>query len=62
MSFKETVLKMIRLTDKVDSLNDRIISMTDDLKDVDRRLVRVETIVEFAEKGLIGKRLGKDTE
>lgn len=55
MSFKDAVLKMIRLTDKVDSLNDKIVSMTDDLKDVDRRLVRVETIVEFAEKGLLIK-------
>jgi hypothetical protein len=57
MSFKNAVLKMIRLTDRVDSMNDRIVSMTDDLKDVDRRLVRVETVVEFAEKGLINKRL-----
>jgi len=61
MSFKDTVLKMIRLTDKVDSLNDKIVSMTDDLKNVDRRLVRVETIVEFAEKGLINKRIDNDT-
>lgn len=29
----------------------------DDLKDVDRRLVRVETVVEFAEKGLVNKRI-----
>lgn len=61
MSFKDAVLKMIRLTDRVDSMNDKIISMTDDLKDVDRRLVRVETIVEFAEKGLINKRIDSDT-
>ncbi|MCF6288879.1 MAG: hypothetical protein L3J53_06570 [Proteobacteria bacterium] len=60
MSFKNAVLKMIKLTDKVDSMNDKIISMTDDLKDVDRRLVRVETIVEFAEKGLINKRIDDD--
>ena len=57
MSFKYAVLKMIRLTDKVGSMNDKIISMTDDLKDVDRCLVRVETIVEFAEKGLLNKRI-----
>jgi len=61
MSFKDAVLKMIRLTDKVDSMNDKIVFVTDDLKDVDRRLVRVETIVEFAEKGLINKRIDNDT-
>lgn len=60
MSFKDAVLKMIRLTDRVDSMNDRIVSMTDDLKDVDRRLVRVETVVEFAEKGLINKRIDSE--
>jgi len=60
MSLKEAVLKMIRLTDRVGSMNDRIVSMTDDLKDVDRRLVRVETVVEFAEKGLINKRIDNE--
>ena len=52
MSIKDSIFKMIKLTDKLETMNKDIKSMTDDLIRVDRRLVRVETIVEISEKRL----------
>jgi len=57
MSIKESILKMIKLTDKVEGMNKDIKAMTNDLRDVDRRLVRIETIVEFTGKSAINKRI-----
>ena len=57
MSIKDAVFKMIRLTDKVDEMNKDIRSIAADLKDFDRRLVRIETIVEFAGKSSINKNI-----
>lgn len=57
MSIKDAVFKMIRLTDKVDEMNKDIRSIAADLKDSDRRLVRIETIVEFAGKSSINKNI-----
>ena len=57
MSIKDAVFKMIRLTDKVDEMNKDIRSIAGDLKDFDRRLVRIETIVEFAGKSSINKNI-----
>lgn len=57
MSIKDSIIKMIKLTDKVESMNKDIKAMTGDLKDVDRRLVRIETVVEFAGKSAIKKEI-----
>ena len=57
MSTKDAVFNMIRLTDKVDEMNKNIRSIAADLKDFDRRLVRIETIVEFAGKSSINKNI-----
>jgi hypothetical protein len=42
---------------KVDEMNKDIRSMAGDLKDFDRRLVRIETIVEFAGKSAVNKNI-----
>ena len=39
----------VKLTDSVERLNNAVVGLTDDLKDVDRRVVRLETMVEIAQ-------------
>lgn len=57
MSIKDSIVKMIKLTDQVEAMNKDIKEMTDDLRDMDRRLVRIETIVEFAGKNAINRQI-----
>lgn len=46
--WKELVLDIIRLTDTVQRLNDRTEKLTDQANDIDKRVVRLETLVEVA--------------
>ena len=39
----------VKLTDSVERLNNAIAGLTDDVKDIDKRLVRLETMVEIAQ-------------
>lgn len=39
----------VKLTDSVERLNNAIVGITDDVKDIDKRLVRLETMVEMAQ-------------
>lgn|GEM_PF-3085593 len=41
----------ITLSDRVDTLSARVTRMDDDLRDVDRRLVKLETIIEIYTHG-----------
>jgi len=41
----------IILSDRVDTLSARVTRMDDDLRDVDRRLIKLETIVEIYTHG-----------
>ncbi|WP_022669337.1 hypothetical protein [Desulfospira joergensenii] len=45
-SWKELVLDIIRLTDTVQRLNDRTEKLTEQTNDIDKRVVRLETLVE----------------
>ena len=49
--WKELVLDIIRLTDTVQRLNDRTEKLTDQTNDIDKRVVRLETLVEIAKTG-----------
>ena len=49
--WKELVLDIIRLTDTVQRLNDRAEKLTDQTNDIDKRVVRLETLVEVAKTG-----------
>ena len=51
---------MIRLTEEVKRMNADIKIMDGKLENIDRRLVRVETVIEFTGKGLINKRLNSE--
>ena len=48
VGWKELVLDIIRLTDTVQRLNDRAEKLTDQTNDIDKRVVRLETLVEVA--------------
>jgi len=39
----------VKLTDSVERLNNAVIGLTDDVKDIDKRVVRLETMVEIAQ-------------
>ena len=39
----------VKLTDSVERLNNAVVGLTDDVKDVDKRVVRLETMVEIAQ-------------
>ena len=49
--WKELVLDIIRLTDTIQRLNDRAEKLTDQTNDIDKRVVRLETLVEVAKIG-----------
>lgn len=46
--WKELVLDIIRLTDTVQRLDDRTEKLTAQTTDIDKRVVRLETLVEVA--------------
>lgn len=46
--WKDLVLDIIKLTDTVQRLNDRTEKLTDQTNDIDKRVVRLETLVEVA--------------
>ncbi len=46
--WKELVLDIIRLTDTVQKLDDRTEKLTEQTTDIDKRVVRLETLVEVA--------------
>jgi predicted nucleic acid-binding Zn-ribbon protein len=49
--WKELVLDIIKLTDTVQRLNDRTEKLADQTNDIDKRVVRLETLVEVAQAG-----------
>nr|WP_319396354.1 hypothetical protein [uncultured Desulfobacter sp.] len=49
--WKELVLDIIRLTDTVQRLNDRTEKLADQTNDIDKRVVRLETLVEVSQAG-----------
>ncbi len=49
--WKELVLDIIKLTDTVQRLNDRTEKLADQTNDIDKRVVRLETLVEIAKTG-----------
>ena len=49
--WKELVLDIIKLTDTVQRLNDRTEKLADQINDIDKRVVRLETLVEVAQAG-----------
>jgi len=40
----------VKLTDAVEGLNTSVTALSSDVKDIDKRMVRLETMVEIAEK------------
>ena len=46
----------VKLTDSVERLNNAVIGLMEDVKDIDKRLVRLETMVEIAQSQ---KKIGK---
>jgi predicted nucleic acid-binding Zn-ribbon protein len=51
-SWKDILLDMLKLTDEVKRLNERTEKLSDRTLDIDKRLVRLETMVEMAQKRL----------
>ena len=51
-SWKDILLDMLKLTDEVKRLNERTEKLSDRTLDIDKRLVRLETLVEMAQKRL----------
>ncbi len=39
----------VKLTDSIERLNNSVMGLTDDVKDVDKRVIRLETMVEIAQ-------------
>jgi len=50
--WKDVLLDMLKLTDEVKRLNDLTNKLGDRTLDIDRRVVRLETMVEIAQKQL----------
>lgn len=46
--WKDLVLEIIKLTDTVQRLNNRTEKLADQTRDIDKRVVRLETLVEVA--------------
>jgi predicted nucleic acid-binding Zn-ribbon protein len=51
-SWKDILLDMLKLTDEVKRLNERTEKLSDRTLDIDKRLVRLETMVEMAQRRL----------
>ena len=49
VEFLNILKDTVKLTDSVERLNNAVLGLTDDVKDVDKRLVRLETMVEIAQ-------------
>ncbi len=60
MGIKDSILEMIKLADEVKRMNADIKIMDGSLQNIDRRLVRIETVIEFAGKGFINKQIEGD--
>jgi len=61
MGLKDMIYEMINLSGDVQRMNTDIKKIDDSLRSIDRRLVRIETIIEFTSKGLTNKGLNNDT-
>lgn len=46
--WKEILLDTLKLTDEVKRLNQQVLKLSDSTIDIDKRLVRLETLVEVA--------------
>ncbi|MFH2093213.1 MAG: hypothetical protein ABIJ31_12700 [Pseudomonadota bacterium] len=54
-SWKDLVLDIIKLSDTVKTLDNRTEKLTDKTTDIDKRVVRLETLVEVAKMQQIGQ-------
>lgn len=54
-SWKDILLDVIKLTDEVKRLNGQTEKLSDRILDIDKRVVRLETMVEIAQKQLSDK-------
>ncbi|MCB1753886.1 MAG: hypothetical protein KDJ38_00095 [Gammaproteobacteria bacterium] len=50
--WKEMLVDVLKLTDEVKRLNEQVEKLSDRTFDIDKRVVRLETLVEFAQKKL----------
>ena len=48
VEFLNILKDTVRLTDSVERLNNAVMGLTDDVKNIDKRVVRLETMVEIA--------------
>ena len=51
-SWKDILLDMLKLTDEIKRLNERTEKLSDRTLDIDKRLVRLETMVEISQRRL----------
>ncbi len=54
-NWKDILIDTLKLTDEVKSLNKKTEKLSDRTLDIDKRLVRIETMVEIAERLRITK-------
>ena len=55
--WKDILMDVLRLTDEVKRLNQHTETLSERTLEIDRRVVRLETIVEMAQKDFVHKRL-----
>jgi len=55
--WKDILMDVLRLADEVKRLDRHTETLSERTLDIDRRVVRLETIVEMAQKDLVRKRL-----
>lgn len=49
VEFLNILRDTVKLTDSVERLNNAVLGLTDDVKEVDKRVVRLETLVEITQ-------------
>lgn len=49
-SIIQTITDMIKMNDKITSLSKNIKELSDDVRNIDGRVIRLETLLELAEK------------
>lgn len=59
VEFLNILKDSVKLTDSVERLNKAVAGLTDDVQTIDKRLVRLETLVEVAQFQSDSKKLGK---
>ncbi|MCF6250081.1 MAG: hypothetical protein L3J75_02250 [Methylococcaceae bacterium] len=59
VEFLKILKDTVKLTDSVERLNNAVLGLADDVKNVDKRVVRLETMVEIAQFHSNSKKLDK---